>query len=172
MTHSEKTICGNILVVDDNEANRDVLGRRLERQGHQVTMAENGRQALEKIRQQVPDLVLLDVMMPEMDGYQTLEALKSDKLLRHIPVIMITALDQIESLVKCIDMGAEDYLPKPFDPVILRARIDACLEKKLLRDQEIEYLLQVNYLTQAAADIEAKNLLLRVSPLLQCETIL
>jgi len=92
--------------------------------------------------------------MPEMDGYQVLEHLKSDRALRDIPVIVLSALDEIGSVVKCIEMGAEDYLPKPFDPVLLRARIGACLEKKRLRDQEVSYLKDVAHVTSAAAAVE------------------
>lgn len=134
---------GFILVVDDNEANRDVLSRRLRRQGHSVTVAENGRQAFDLVRRQAFDLVLLDVMMPEMNGYQVLEELKTDPALRHIPVIMISALDDLDSVVRCIELGAEDYLYKPFNPVLLRARVGATLEKKWLRDQEQAYLQAV-----------------------------
>ncbi len=131
---------GLLLVVDDHAENRDMLSRRLEKQGHAVATAENGRQALDLLHARNFDLVLLDIMMPEMDGYQTLECLKADPSLRHIPVIMISALDEIESVVRCIEIGAEDYLSKPFNPVLLRARIGACLEKKRLRDQEQDYL--------------------------------
>ena len=127
---------GRLLVVDDNEANRDVLGRRLEREGYQVSSAENGRQALEMVRATSFDLVLLDIMMPEIDGYQVLSQMKADPALRDIPVIMISALDEIKSVVRCIETGAEDYLNKPFDPVLLRARIGASLEKKRLRDEQ------------------------------------
>jgi serine phosphatase RsbU (regulator of sigma subunit) len=134
---------GFVLVVDDNEANRDVLSRRLRRQGHSVEVAEHGLQALDMMRRQSFDLVLLDVMMPEMNGYQVLEELKTDPSLRHIPVIMISALDDIESVVRCIELGAEDYLYKPFNPVLLRARVSASLEKKWLRDQEQAYLQAV-----------------------------
>ncbi len=130
---------GKLLVVDDIAENRDMLSRRLEKQGYTVSVAENGLKALEAVRASEFDLVLLDIMMPEMDGYQTLEKLKSDRELKHIPVIMISALDEIESVVRCIQIGAEDYLPKPFDPVLLRARIGACLEKKRARDQEQLY---------------------------------
>jgi CheY-like chemotaxis protein len=144
-----------LLIVDDNEINRDVLIRHLGRQGYATAVAENGRQALEMIRSQKFGLLLLDVMMPEMNGYQVLQHLKTDPRLRHIPVIMISALDEIASVVRCIEMGAEDYLPKPFDPVLLRARIGACLEKKHLRDQEIEYLRNVDHVTAAAAAVEA-----------------
>ena len=109
----------------------------LEADGHKATVAENGRLGLEAITAKPYDLVLLDVMMPEMNGYQVLEQLKADPNLRDIPVIVLSALDEIGSVVRCIELGAEDYLPKPFDPVLLRARIGACLEKKRLRDQEV-----------------------------------
>ncbi len=141
---AEKTISavaqGSLLVVDDIAANREVLSRRLERQGYQVTTAENGRQALEMLRVGTFDLVLLDIMMPEMDGYAVLRCLKEDETLRHIPVIMISALSELEAAVRCIEMGAEDYLPKPFNPILLKARIGACLEKK--RAKKIERALE------------------------------
>jgi signal transduction histidine kinase len=127
---------GHILVVDDNASNRDMLGRRLERQGYSVVQCADGRQALDRVRKPGVELVLLDIMMPELDGYQVLEIMKSDEALRDIPVIMISALDEIQSIVRCIERGAEDYLPKPFDPVLLRARVGATLEKKRLRDEE------------------------------------
>ncbi len=126
----------HLLVVDDNETNRDVLGRRLEREGFRVSSAENGRRALEMVRATSFDLVLLDIMMPEIDGYQVLSQMKADPHLHDIPVIMISALDEIQSVVRCIETGAEDYLNKPFDPVLLRARIGASLEKKRLRDEQ------------------------------------
>ncbi len=129
-----------LLVVDDQPANRDVLSRRLRRQGHYVNTAQNGREGLEKLRAQPFDVVLLDVLMPEMDGYQMLQQLKADTALRHLPVIMISALSELDSVVRCIEMGAEDYLSKPFNPILLRARIGASLEKKRLRDREREYL--------------------------------
>lgn len=134
---------GHILVVDDNRMNRLKLSRGLEQQGHTLALAENGQQALEMVQAQPFDLMLLDIVMPEMDGYQVLEHMKRDSTLRDIPVIVISALDEMESVVKCIKMGAEDYLPKPFDPVLLKARIEACLEKKRLRDQEQAYLRQL-----------------------------
>jgi len=127
----------SVLVVDDTEMNRDMLCALLEADGHKAAVAENGRIALELIKAKPFDLVLLDVMMPEMNGYQVLEYLKADSKLRDLPVIVLSALDEIGSVVRCIELGAEDYLPKPFDPVLLRARIGACLEKKYLRDQEI-----------------------------------
>jgi class 3 adenylate cyclase len=127
-----------VLVVDDTEMNRDMLCALLEADGHKAGVAENGRVALEAIKKNPFDLILLDVMMPEMNGYQVLEQLKADPSLRDIPVIVLSALDEIGSVVRCIELGAEDYLPKPFDPVLLRARIGACLEKKHLRDQEAQ----------------------------------
>jgi CheY-like chemotaxis protein len=138
---------GHVLVVDDNVANRELLSRRLLGQGHTVATAENGRQALEMLQRQPFDLVLLDIMMPEVDGYQVLEQLKADARLCHIPVIMISALGEIASVARCIEMGADDYLPKPFNPVLLKARVDACLEKKRLRDREVQLYeqLQENY---------------------------
>lgn len=140
-----KTETGKILVVDDNESNRNMLSRRLERQGHTTKLAENGRRALEMLRQEDFDLILLDVMMPEMDGYEVLAQLHADDKLRGLPVIMISALDQLDTVVRCIELGAEDYLPKPFNPVVLRARIGACLEKKRLRDRERAYIKKLRY---------------------------
>jgi signal transduction histidine kinase len=127
---------GLLLVVDDNASNRDLLTRRLEREGYASVQAVDGREALDRVRRPGIDLVLLDVMMPGLDGYQVLEIMKGDEVLRHIPVIMISALDEIQSVVHCIERGAEDFLPKPFDPVLLRARVGASLEKKRLRDAE------------------------------------
>jgi two-component system response regulator len=132
-------IHGRILVVDDNRMNRLKLSRGLENQGHRVGLAENGMQALELLKEQIFDLILLDILMPEMDGYQVLEELKIDPKLREIPVIVISAIDEMSSVIKCIEMGAEDYLPKPFDAVLLKARIGAVLEKKQLRDKERLY---------------------------------
>jgi len=134
---------GVILIVDDNASNREMLGRRLEREGHQVQLAASGREALDALRERSVDLVLLDVMMPGVDGYSVLQQLKSDAALRDIPVLMISALDEIQSVVRCIELGAEDYLAKPFDAVLLRARIGACLEKKRLRDQEVRHLREL-----------------------------
>jgi serine phosphatase RsbU (regulator of sigma subunit) len=125
-----------ILVVDDNEANRDMLSRRLARQGHGVEMAAGGQEALQRLGAEPFDLVLLDIMMPEMNGYEVLERLKADPVLQHIPVIMITALNEMESVVRCIEMGAEDHLPKPFNATLLKARVESSLAKKRLRDRE------------------------------------
>jgi adenylate cyclase len=129
---------GNLLVVDDNKVNRLLLGRGLEQEGHSIKFAEHGVQALALLREQPFDLVLLDIEMPEMDGYQVLGQITSDLHLRDIPVIMTTATGELESVVRCIEMGAEDYLTKPVNPVLLRARINASLEKKRLRDQQRE----------------------------------
>ncbi len=148
-------ILGRILVVDDNVLNRMLLKRTLEQQGHTVALAENGRQALEMLDAGHFDLVLLDILMPEMDGYEVLARLKRDPARRDLPVIVISALEEMESVIRCIGMGAEDYLPKPFDSLLLRARIGASLEKKRLRDQEVEYLQQVAHVTAAAAAVEA-----------------
>lgn len=144
-----------VLVVDDVEDNREVLRRRLEREGYAVTSAGNGREALTRIGESPFDLVLLDVMMPELDGYAVLEQLKSAPETRDIPVIMISALDDMANVVRCIERGAEDYLPKPFDAVLLRARISASLEKKRLRDQEKRYLEDVNRVIEAASAVES-----------------
>lgn len=135
--------CGSLLVVDDNDANRDMLSRRLERLGHRVYTAVDGFHALEIMADTPFDLILLDVMMPRLDGYGTLRRIKADVALRHIPVIMISALDDISAIVRCIEMGAEDYIPKPFDPILLKARIGASLEKKHLRDLEVVHRKQI-----------------------------
>lgn len=145
-----------LLVVDDNEDNRYTLTSRLKRQGYSnLTTAVNGRQALDLLRTRPFDLILLDIMMPELNGYQVLEQLKADETLRHIPVIMISAVDELDSVIRCIELGAEDYLPKPFNATLLKARIGACLEKKSLRDQEVSYLRDVAHVTDAAAAVEA-----------------
>lgn len=125
-----------VLVVDDDADNRELLERRLLRSGCAVLLAEHGRQALELIRARAPDLVLLDIIMPVLDGFGVLEQLKQDPQARHIPVIVISADQDMDSVIRCISLGAEDYLPKPFNPVLLQARVGACLEKKRLRDQE------------------------------------
>jgi phosphoserine phosphatase RsbU/P len=125
-----------ILVVDDDASNRDLLSRRLHRYGARVETAENGLQALQRLRREPFDLVLLDFLMPALDGYQVLVKLKTDPKLRHLPVIMISGLDQENGIAHCLEAGADDYLTKPFNPVFLRARIGACLEKKHWRDQE------------------------------------
>ena len=131
---------GTILVVDDNRVNSLLLSRGLEQQGHTVVFAKHGREGLDLLRRRHFDLMLLDVLMPELDGYQVLAELKLDPHLRDVPVIMTSSLDELDSVIKCIEMGAEDYLTKPINPVLLNARITASLEKKRLRDQQRELI--------------------------------
>jgi adenylate cyclase len=125
-----------LLVVDDNRVNRLLLGRNLELMGHRVATAENGRLALEMLRSEPFDLVLLDMEMPEMDGFQVLEQMVNDLQLRDVPVIVTSSLEGIDNVARCIELGAEDYLPKPVNPVLLKARLSSSLEKKRLRDQQ------------------------------------
>jgi two-component system, cell cycle response regulator len=148
---------GYILVVDDNRINRMTLSRTLERDGYRVATAEDGRQALAMIQAELFDLILLDIVMPEMDGYEVLAQLRMTGHLRDLPVIVISSVEEMDSIVRCIEMGAEDYLPKPFDPVLLHARINAGLEKKRMRDKEVEYLRHVALLTDAAAAVENQH---------------
>jgi len=150
---------GRILVVDDDAMNREMLSRRLQKMGYKIREAENGNRALDELKQRPFDLVLLDIIMPELDGFRTLELMKTDPMLRHVPVIMLTALDDVESTVRCIEAGADDYVPKPFNPVILRARINASLEKKRLRDQEQAALIQLQ-----SERTKSERLLLNVLP--------
>lgn len=149
---NQAIVPGKILVVDDNEENRQVLVKRLIRQGHTIAQADDGRAALDILEKEPFDLVLLDLIMPGMDGYTALLELKASEKLRHIPVIMISALDEIESVVRCIEAGAEDYLPKPFNSTILRARIGASLEKKSFRDQEQAYMHRIEETQQRLAE--------------------
>jgi adenylate cyclase len=131
----------SILVVDDIKVGREVLQGVLTRQGYQVSAAADGVQALELIRSQPFDLILLDILMPRMDGYQVLEMIKADPKLHHIPVIMISMVDETDAIIRCIELGAEDFITKPYNRVLLKARIEQYVEKKLLRDQE-KILLQ------------------------------
>ena len=131
---------GRVLIVDDNRMNRMKLSHSLVQQGHATVEAVNGREALELLRAETFDLVLLDILMPEVDGFQVLREMKGDRVLRDLPVIVISAMDEMDSVVRCIEMGAEEHLPKDFDPVLLNARIVASLEKKRLRDEVIEQL--------------------------------
>jgi adenylate cyclase len=133
-----------ILVVDDVFANRDLLSRRVEKEGHVVTMAENGREAMEKLRAKPFDLVLLDIQMPEMNGYQVLEQAKADEALRHIPIVVVSAVSEVDSVARCVQLGAEDYLFKPFNAVLLKARVAASLENKRLRDRERRVLAELS----------------------------
>jgi sigma-B regulation protein RsbU (phosphoserine phosphatase) len=149
------TLGPRLLVVDDNEDNRYTLILRLEIEGyHDITTADDGKAALELLRTQQFDLVLLDVMMPKVDGYQVLEQLKAEGRLHHIPVIMISALNEIDSVVRCIELGAVDYLSKPFDPVLLKARVGASLEKKRLRDAVSVHLARIEEELEAARQLQ------------------
>ena len=141
-----------LLVADDNKVNRLLLTRSLELQGHRVTSAENGRVALDMLKREAFDLLLLDIEMPEMNGFQVLEHLAADKQLRDLPVIVTSSLEGIANVVRCIELGAEDYLPKPVNPVLLRARIGASLEKKRLRDQ-LKELVSRFATTEVAQDL-------------------
>ena len=148
-----------ILVVDDNTSNRDLLSRRLQRQGHTVLQAEDGPAALAMVEKEPLDLVLLDLMMPGISGYDVLASLKSDARFREIPVIMISALSELDSAVRCIEVGADDYLTKPFDTTLLRARVGSSLEKKHLRDREREMVEALR-----AEKERSENLLLNILP--------
>jgi adenylate cyclase len=128
-----------LLLVDDEDNLRSMLEAALRYEGFDVHAAASGRDALDVVEDQSPDLIVLDVMMPDLDGYAVLQRLKADPGLRDIPVLMISALDDMDSVVRCIELGAEDYLGKPFEPVLLQARIGACLEKKRLHDQEARH---------------------------------
>ena len=154
-----RTKSGNILIADDNEMNRDMLCRRLERQGYQVTEVEDGQQVLDIVKTRGFDLILLDVVMPRMNGLETLKHLMADESQRHLPIIMLSALDEIENVVRCIEIGAEDYVTKPFNPVLLNARITASLEKKRLRDQERAHAEMLNFERE-----KSEHLLLNVLP--------
>jgi len=147
---------GHLLVVDDNKVNRLLLTRGLEQQGHSVETAENGKRALEMLRAKNFDLVLLDIEMPEMDGFQVLAEMTADPQLREISVIVASSLEGIESVVKCIEMGADDFLTKPVNYTLLRARINASLEKKRLRDQRKE-LIRRFATSEVADDLEASG---------------
>jgi sigma-B regulation protein RsbU (phosphoserine phosphatase) len=144
-----------ILIVDDEPFNVDYLEQELEDLDCDTVSAQNGREALEQIAAKAPDVILLDIMMPEMDGFEVLAHLKADQTWRNIPVIVISALDDLGNVVKGIEMGAEDYLPKPFDPVLLKARIGVCLEKKRLRDREVLYLQRINQELDLAWQIQS-----------------
>ena len=150
---------GLVLVVDDDSLNRMLLTTNLQQQGYTVASARDGKQALELLHAQPFDVVLLDLLMPEMDGYQVLGWMKQDPVLRHLPVIVISALDEMESVIRCIEMGATDYLPKPFDPILLRARLNASLVNKHLHDIEQDHMKAI----QAERE-RADRLLLNILP--------
>jgi adenylate cyclase len=148
-----------ILVVDDMAANRDLLSRRLSREGHQVVAVNDGPSVFDCLVGESFDLILLDLMMPGMSGFEVLCRLKASSRTRHIPVIMISALNELDSTVRCIEAGAEDFIPKPFNPILLRARIGACLEKKWLRDREQRHLEDLR-----VEKLRSESLLLNVLP--------
>ena len=142
-----------ILVVDDTPHNVMLLEDLLTAKGYAVETAADGAEALERMTAAPPDLVLLDIMMPRLNGYQVLERMKADATLRLVPVVVISAVDELESVVRCLELGAEDYLPKPFNAVLLRARIGACLDKKKLRDHEACYLERLEAERRRADDL-------------------
>jgi adenylate cyclase len=145
-----------VLIVDDNEDNRFTLSMRLEACGYgNIVTAENGREALEKMRRSPVDLVLLDITMPELDGYGVLEELRADTALREIPVVMVSALEDVKSVVRCVELGAVDYLTKPFDPVLLKARVDNCIEKARYKAQEAAHLARIESERRRADDVLA-----------------
>ena len=135
---------GSILVADDNDINRDLLCQQVVRQGHRVQQVSNGKEALEALREGDFDVLLLDVIMPELNGVEVLQQIRADEQLRHIPVIMLSALDELNSVARCIEIGAEDFIQKPYEWALLRARIEAAIEKKRLRDREVLYIQQID----------------------------
>jgi adenylate cyclase len=150
---------GVVLVVDDLESNRELLTRRISRLGYSIQVAESGQSALEVIAAKPVDVILLDIVMPGMDGFEVLQRLKSDPVMRHIPVIMLSSADQIDVAVRCIKLGADDFLPKPFNPTLLTARLESCLSKKRLRDQETDFLQRLQ-----AEQALSERLLLNILP--------
>jgi len=156
-THAPRQ--GAILVVDDLDENRELLSRRLARLGYSVQAMESGQRALESVGQHPPDLILLDILMPGLDGFEVLRRLKAEPLTQHIPVIMLSSADQSETAVHCIELGADDFLPKPFNTTLLVARIESSLAKKRLRDQETAFLKHL----RAERDL-SEHLLLNILP--------
>jgi adenylate cyclase len=156
--YDRETYNGKILVVDDDPLTRKVLSVNLTEEGYTVETAENGLDGLQMLRGQPFDIVLLDLLMPEMDGFEVLKVIKADARLRHLPVIVISGEGDLASITRCIATGAEDYIQKPFDPVLLRTRVSACVEKKRLRDQEIRQQRELNELNKA---LEIRNRFIR-----------
>ena len=148
---------GRVLVVDDDPMNRLLLKRGLEREGLTVDVAPDGRVALERLADGEFDIVVLDILMPQVDGFEVLAKMKADARLRRIPVVVISGLDEMDGVVRCIELGADDFLSKPFNPVLLRARIGAGLVRKRLDDLEAEYIEQVGIVAEAAAAVEDGN---------------
>lgn len=151
----DEAAAAHVLVVDDNEVNRDLLARRLAREGHRVELALDGLDALAKLAADDFDLILLDIMMPGLNGYEVLERLKADEALRYLPVILISALADDDNMVKGISLGADDFLPKPFNPHILRARVGASLARKRLHDNEQRYARSLEREMEIAREIQA-----------------
>ncbi len=147
---------GHLLIVDDNKVNRLLLARNIELLGHSAAVAENGRIAMEKLEQDSFDLVLLDIEMPEMDGFEVLEAIKSNPDLRDVPVIVTSSVEGLDNVVRCVELGAEDYLPKPVNKVLLGARLSSSLEKKRLRDEQ-KRLLERFATNEVAQDLQASG---------------
>jgi class 3 adenylate cyclase len=127
---------GSVLIADDNKVNRLLLARSVEMLGHDVTLAEDGKIAMQRLAERAFDLVLLDIEMPEMDGFEVLAAIKADPDLSEMPVIVTSSVEGLDNVVRCIELGAEDYLPKPVNKILLQARLTSCLEKKRLRDEQ------------------------------------
>ena len=151
---AREVLIGRILVVDDNPDNREVLERRLRDKGHKVVLAGGGKEAIQLLSEDTYDVVLLDIIMPEIGGYEVLQWLRSHEMIDYTAVIMISALDDLDSVVQCIKLGAVDHLPKPFNPVILNARIQACLQKKQLRDEALTYLAQIEKELKTARELQ------------------
>ncbi len=148
---------GRILVVDDSPTVRLKLIKAAKNLGHEAVAVEDGAQALACLETEEFDIILLDIVMPHMDGFDVLEKLRADDRLSHIPTIVVSSLEDMDDVVKAIKLGAIDFLPKNFDPVLLKARVDVCLERKRMRDLELEYLQQVNRLTEAAVYLEKSD---------------
>jgi len=144
-----------VLIVDDEPFNIDYVEQELEDLGYETCSAENGRQALEQVSKDSPDVILLDILMPEMDGFQVLQHLKGDSELRNIPVIVVSALSDMKSIVKAVELGAEDFLAKPFDPVLLKARLATSVEGKRLRDMELMYSRQMEQELELAWQVQS-----------------
>jgi signal transduction histidine kinase len=141
-----------LLIVDDNKVNRLLLSRSVELLGHRIALAENGRIALDKLRKEPFDLLLLDIEMPELDGFAVLEELKVDPKLRDVPVIVTSSIEGLDNVIRCIELGAEDFLPKPVNQVLLKARISAILEKKRLRERLFDEIQDKNRQLELASE--------------------
>ena len=167
---------GHVLVVDDDALNRRLLTATLAREGIRTTAANDGAEALAAIKEDLPDVVLLDIEMPGIDGFEVLERIKGDEAVRHLPVIMISGLDDTESVVRCLEIGADDFLPKPFDAAILRARVNAGFDRKALHDLEAERVrdIFIRFLPEPMVDevLARSNGDARIKPELLTGTVL